>query len=227
MQITHLILHYIPARKTWLNITLQLSGTIWIFGIVCGTVLWVLCSRNKSINTLHNITNTLLWWIPVLVLIYRAYFPLQQLMHIQIDSFVLVAGCLSIVNSIAVADLVKSAINNLPKEYVLLWTLCGLDKKTIIRHVQLPLILRHILWPLIMLQVTMMHATIFASLINVDEIFRQIQRVNAIEYKPIELYSILACIFLCISIPLQGFAKYFNTHFWQYDPATVAHQTNQ
>ena len=64
-----------------------------------------------------------------------------------------------------------------------------------------------------MLQVAMMHATIFASLINVDEIFRQIQRVNAIEYKPIELYSILAVIFLCISIPLQFFAKYFNDRF--------------
>lgn len=220
MHIIDLIIHYIPARKAGLTVTLQLSIIIWSLGIVCGTCIGIASSRNNFINTLHTSIHHLLWWIPVLVLIYRSYFPLQQLLHIQLKSFILVAGCLSIINSITVADLIKHAIQNLAKEYSTVWMLCWLSKKAIIRHIQLPLIIRHVVWPLIMLQVSMMHATIFASLINVDEIFRQIQRVNAIEYKPIELYSILAFIFLCISIPLQLFAKNFSQRFWSYAPSS-------
>lgn len=223
MHIFDLILHYIPARKVWLIVTLQLSTLIWIFGILFGTLLGVYCRRNKYIDSMHHLSNTLIWWIPVLVLIYRAYFPVQQFLQVQIDSFVLVAGCLSVVNTVAIADLIKTAITNLPKEYITLWTLCWLHKKTIIRRIQLPLIVRHVLWPVIILQVAMMHYTIFASLINVDEIFRQIQRVNAIEYKPIELYSILALIFLCISVPLQLFAKHFSRRFSYNAPHTLPH----
>ncbi len=54
----------------------------------------------------------------------------------------------------------------------------------------------------------MLHMTIFSSLISVEEIFRMSQRVNAIEYQPVEIYSALGVFFLLISLPINGLALY-------------------
>jgi ABC-type amino acid transport system permease subunit len=59
----------------------------------------------------------------------------------------------------------------------------------------------------------MLHNSIFASLINVDEIFRQIQRINAMVYKPIELYTALAMFFIVITVPLTLVAYYLKKKY--------------
>ncbi len=55
-------------------------------------------------------------------------------------------------------------------------------------------------------QVNMLHMTLFASLISVEEVFRVAQRVNALEYRPVEIYSALGLFFLLLSLPLTGLA---------------------
>lgn len=52
----------------------------------------------------------------------------------------------------------------------------------------------------------MLHTTLFASLISVEEIFRVAQRINAKIYKPVEIYTALGVFFLLVCLPLNGFA---------------------
>ena len=59
----------------------------------------------------------------------------------------------------------------------------------------------------------MLQATLFASLISVDEIFRVAQRINATIYRPIEIYTCLGMFFLLICLPLNGFALWFKEKF--------------
>jgi ABC-type amino acid transport system permease subunit len=61
--------------------------------------------------------------------------------------------------------------------------------------------------------VTILQATLFASLISVDEIFRVAQRINAIVYRPIEIYTALAGFFLLICLPLNGLAYFLEARF--------------
>ena len=56
--------------------------------------------------------------------------------------------------------------------------------------------------------VVMLHMTLFASLISVDELFRAAQRINAQIYKPVEIYSAVGLFFLLVSLPLNGLALY-------------------
>ena len=59
----------------------------------------------------------------------------------------------------------------------------------------------------------MLHTTLFASLISVEEIFRVAQRINAQIYKPVEIYTALGIFFLAISLPLNGLALWLPERF--------------
>ena len=59
----------------------------------------------------------------------------------------------------------------------------------------------------------MLQCSLFASLISVDEIFRVAQRINATIYRPVEIYSALALLFLAVCLPLNGLALWLRMRF--------------
>jgi polar amino acid transport system permease protein len=90
---------------------------------------------------------------------------------------------------------------------------CGLRSRDILLRIQLPLVLRQILPPLLTLQVVMLQATLFASLISVEELFRVIQRINAEVYRPVETYTLLALFFIALCAPLNMLAVVMRRRF--------------
>lgn len=207
MNIFEILIQYKTAFLLGLSVTLKICLLTRWFGIFFGVGLGILISKYKILKKINFWLSSLIGWIPILVLLYWMYFPLQQALNINIDSFVLATTCFVIVNMFMVAKIVNEGIENLPKQYVTAWKLCWLSDNTILQKVQIPLIFKHIIWPILIVQITMLHTSIFASLINVDDIFRQIQRVNALVYKPIELYSLLAVFFIIISVPVYILAN--------------------
>ena len=132
---------------------------------------------------------------------------------IVVDPFYTAALTLSIVNIFGVADLVRTALDDFPKQYLTAAKVSGLTKKQTIMNIQLPLIFRQVLPGLLLLQVMMLHTTLFASLISVEEIFRVAQRINAQIYRPVEIYTALGVFFLMVSLPINGFALWFKAKF--------------
>jgi ABC-type amino acid transport system permease subunit len=120
---------------------------------------------------------------------------------------------LAIVNVFAVSEIVRGALRDFPKQYLVAAQVCGIDKVRTITDIQLPLILRQILPGLLTTQVAMLQATLFASLISVDEIFRTAQRINASIYKPVEIYTSLGVLFLAVCLPLNGFAIWLRKRY--------------
>jgi len=213
-EIFNILVHYKTAFLLWLLVTLKICLYTWILGIFFGVVLWILSNEYKStIWRINTWLYTLIEWIPVLVLLYWLYFPMQQILWISINSFILAVACFAIVNMFLVAKVIKDWIENLPKQYVISGKLTWLSNTTILLKIKLPIIFKHVIWPIIIIQITMLKNSIFASLINVDDIFRQIQRVNAIVYKPIELYSLLALFFITISVPINIFANHLKKKY--------------
>jgi polar amino acid transport system permease protein len=187
---------------------------IWIIGIILGTALGVLSAKySKSIGFITKIASTFISGVPVIVLLYWLYYPMQQELQIDIPAFNIAVFEFSFINVFMVADLVKNAIKDLPNQYLLAAKVSGLSERTILTKIQIPLIFKQLLGPILLVQISVLHNSIFASLINVDEIFRQIQRINAIVYKPIELYSALAMFFIIISVPLTIIAYYLKRKY--------------
>ena len=184
MNIFEILLNYKEAFLQGLKVTLELCVLVWGIGIFFGTIIGILSAKNKIFGKISKILSMLISGVPVIVLLYWLYYPLQQQLDINIPAFSIAVLALSLVNIFSVTDLVKNAIKDLPNQYLLSAKVLGLKDGTIIKKIQIPLIFKQLIGPILLVQITMLHSSIFASLINVNDIFRQVQRINAIIYKP-------------------------------------------
>lgn len=214
MNIIDIIINYKEGLAAGLLVTLKLCLIIWFSGILVGTLLGYLGYRHKpEIGTPSRVMSFILSGIPVLVFLFWLHYPLQAMLGININPFYTSAIALSIINIFSIADLVRSALSNFPTEYSLAAKVCGMCPRETFLKVELPIIFRQIIPTLLNIQVYMLQLTIFASLISVEEIFRVAQRINAIIYKPIEIYSALAIFFLIICLPLNGLAIWVKNRY--------------
>ncbi|MAS86771.1 MAG: hypothetical protein CMH30_02160 [Micavibrio sp.] len=214
MSVFDILIRYYPAFFQGLMVTMQLSAIIWLSGIFIGTTIGVLSNRYQiGVGIPARITSFLLSGIPILVFLFWLHYPAQAMFDIVVDPFYTAALTLSIVNIFGVADLVRTALDDFPKQYLTAAKVSGLTRKQTILNIQLPLIFRQVLPGLLLLQVMMLHTTLFASLISVEEIFRVAQRINAQIYRPVEIYTALGVFFLMVSLPINGFALWFKAKF--------------
>ena len=202
-----ILVDYFPAFLAGTSVTLELSAIVWLSGILFGVPLGILAAKNKDLGKFSKTTNFIISSIPVLVFLFWLHYPAQSALGLVIDPFYTAALTFSLINIFGVSELVRNAINTFPKQYLTAALVCGLNKKTTLIKIQLPLILRNILPALLILQITMLHVTLFASLISVDELFRTAQRINSQIYKPIEIYTGLAIFFLLICLPINILAS--------------------
>ncbi|MGE0252067.1 MAG: ABC transporter permease subunit [Dongiaceae bacterium] len=197
-----------------LGVSPQLASIIWGVGIVVGSILGFLGWRIPgSIGKPSQIFSFVLSGIPILVFLFWLHYPVQAMFNVVIDPFYTAAFTFTIVNIFGVADIVRIACQEFPEQYVTAARVCGMNMRQIALKIQLPIIFRQILPSLLMLQVTMLHVTLFSSLISVEEIFRVAQRINAQIYKPVEIYTALGVFFLAVCLPLNGLALWLKDRF--------------
>lgn len=209
-----LLIKYRAGFFSGLLVTLKLCALIWSIGLLVGALFGVAAARAPgSLGRLSRLASFVLSGTPVLVILFWLHYPAQAVFGIVVDPFYTAAFALSIVNIISVADLVREAVSRFPRELIIAAQVCGVSPLTIARRIQLPIILRGLTPSLLMLQVSMLHATMFASLISVEEVFRVAQRVNAIEYRPVEIYTALAFFFLLVCLPINGIALFLQRKY--------------
>lgn len=196
-----------------LLVTFQICFIVWLVGLLVGTFVGYFSSKYKSLKTIIKTLSFVLSGVPVLVFLFWLHYPAQSLLHISVDPFYTTTFMLSLLNIIAVSEIVNNGVNNLPKQYVEVAKVCGMNSKDTFTKIQFPLIARHILPSLLTAQVNTLHLSLFASLISVEEIFRVSQRIISIEYKPVEVYTALGIFFLIVSLPINGFAIYLKNKY--------------
>ncbi len=214
MNVFDILIKYYPAFLQGLKVTLEMSVIIWALGIILGTALGVAASRfPKSVGVPTRLVSFLLAGVPILVFLFWLHYPAQAMMDVVIDPFYTATFTFTILNIFGVADLVATALNEFPKQYITAARVTGLTPKQTILKIELPLIARAVTPALLMLQVTMLHVTLFSSLISVEEIFRVAQRINAQIYRPVEIYTALGVFFLAVCVPVNMIALYLKNKF--------------
>lgn len=214
MTVFDILVKYYPAFLNGLSVSLQLSTIIWACGIFIGGALGLAGARFRLwVGVPSRLFSFMLSGIPILVFLFWLHYPAQAMFDIVVDPFYTAALTLSIVNIFGVADIVRGALADFPQQYLTAAKVTGLTQKQTVFRIILPLILRQILPALLMLQVVMLHTTLFASLISVEEIFRVAQRINAQIYRPVEIYTALGVFFLAVSLPINGVALWLRARY--------------
>ncbi len=214
MTVWDILIAYHVAFLQGLSVTLKLCGTIWAMGLAFGVGLGVLGGyRRESWGRFIHGSSFFFSAIPTLVILFWLHYPAQAALDVVIDPFYTAALTLSLVNVFSVAESVRQAVADFPSQYVLAGRVCGMRSRDIVRYIQLPILFRQLLPGLMVLQVGMLHASLFASLISVEELFRVAQRINSLIYKPIEIYTALAFFFLAVCLPIHVLAAYLKSRY--------------
>lgn len=214
MSIWDILVRYRPEWLHGLGVTLQLCAWIWGVGLLAGTALGAAGARWKeSVGATSKAASFILGGMPILVFLFWLHYPLQAYFRVVIDPFITAVVAFALVNTLLVADTIRGVLNDFPRQYLAAAKVCGLDPRATFLKIQLPIIFRQVIPGLLTLQVAMLHATLFASLISVDEIFRIAQRINSQVYKPVEIYTALAALFLIVCLPLHGLAHWLRVRY--------------
>ena len=209
-----ILFEYKVALVRGVFVTLELAIITWISGILLGSVLGFLSSKYpQTIGKITKIASFFLASIPILVILFWFHYPLQAIFNLVIDPFITSAFVLSVVNIFFITEIVSTALNEFPKQYIIAGLVSGMKESEIFKKIQVPIIFRQIIPGLLTSQVTMLHLTLFAGLISVGEILRVTQNINSLIYSPVELYTAVALFFLIICVPLNGLAIYLKKKF--------------
>ncbi len=214
MNVVNILLTYRWEFLSGLRVTVELCLLIWPIGILAGVLLGAAGARWKLVvGAPSRVASFILSGIPVLVFLFWLHYPLQYLLDITIKPFYTATAALCIVNTFLVADLIRAVLLDFPSQYVMAAKVCGLSERQTVLRIQLPIIARQVLPNILFIQVGMLQATLFASLISVEEVFRVAQRINSEVYRPVEIYTALALFFLAVCLPLHGLAQYLKIRF--------------
>lgn len=214
MSVWDILVKYQIAFAGGLATTFRLALIVWFAGLLIGAALGILGAKWKfAIGLPSRFLSFVLSGVPILVFLFWLHYPLQTMLGVVVDPFVTAAVTLTIINVFAVADVIRGVLADFPAQYVTAGTVCGMTPFQILLYIQLPIVLRQTVPVLLMIQVNMLQATLFASLISVPEIFRVAQQINAQIYKPVEIYTALGLLFLAICLPMNGLALLLKARF--------------
>ncbi len=213
MSVLDILLNYYPTLLGGLLVSLELFLSVSVLGIFFGVMFGMLGAQNPAVGTLVKVTSFLVAGVPLLVLLYWFYYPFQQLLGVSVSPFLTATCTLAIVNIAAVAELVRRALMDFPKQYIIAAQMAGLSSGQIFKQIQFPMIFRQVIPSLLTTQLFVLQCTLFASLISVQEIFRVAQNLNAVLYRPIEIYTTLALFFMLVLAPLYYLAYYLREKF--------------
>lgn len=219
MNVIDIIATYHVGFLSGLLVTLKLCLIIWSTGLVVGTGLGTAAAHDPIWGKFVHGAAFFLAAVPTLVILFWLHFPAQTMLsnltgsEVVIDPFITSAFTFSLVNILAMAEMTRVAIRDFPKQYITAGQVCGMTNTAIFRFIQLPLLFRQLLPSLLTQQVAMLHMTLFASLISVEEIFRVSQRINSTIYKPIEIYTALGVFFIAVCLPINLLAAYLHRRY--------------
>ena len=214
MSVLSILLTYHAAFLQGLRVTLELCAIIWTSGSVFGVLLGVIAANHsQSWGLLTRGMSFAFSAIPTLVVLFWLHYPVQAMFDVVIDPFFTASLTFSLVNIFGVGEMVRQAVSDFPKQYMIAGRVCGLNRRDLVTKIQLPILFRQLLPSLMTQQVSMLHATLFASLISVEEIFRVAQRINSTIYRPVEIYTALAFFFLAVCLPINMAAAYMKKRY--------------
>jgi len=211
-EIFSLIQRYHEALFVGCLTSLELAAIAWVAGLVLGVLLgvWRASMSRGASRSRASWFSTVASSIPVMVYLLWCHYPLQTALKISVPPFITAATVFTLYNALTIGEVVRSAVGDLPVAFSMAAQVTGVPRSVYVRFVMIPLALRAALPGYLASQVGVLHLTLFASLISVDELFRVTQRINALEYNAVGVFSLLALFYFVLSFPLLIVARLAN-----------------
>ena len=196
----------------WVTIKLSLISAIFsiIFGILFGLFMVI---KNPITKIISQIYLQAIRIMPPLVLLFIAYFGVTRMYGIHISAETSAIIVFAIWGTAEMGDLVRGAIESIPKSQIESATALALNKKQIYLYVIIPQIIRRLMPLSVNLITRMIKTTSLVVLIGIVEVLKvgqQIIDTNRFQYPngAIWIYGVIFLLYFLSCWPLSILAKF-------------------
>lgn len=197
-------------------VTLQLAVAAVVFSFVIGTVLGVAAALGgRVVRSVLTTYVFLVRGIPVLVLIFIAYFGLPRL-GLEAPNYMAATIALVVYFAAFVTDIVRGGIESVPKTSLEAAKAIGLRPLQSLIHVQLPLGLRLAAPALVTIAAIAVKSTSYASIVGVWELTYASREVVERTLAAFEVFLSVMLIYFAICYPISLLATHLHRRY-QFD----------
>jgi len=205
MDIAFLSINYLLKAAL---VTVEIAAATVVLSFVIGTALGVAAAiGGRTIRSILTVYVYVVRGVPVLVLIFIAYFGLPRL-GVDAPNYVAATIALVIYFAAFVADIVRGSILAVPKSTVEAGLAIGLRWTQILTQIQLPLGMRLALPPLVTTASIAVKSTSYASIVGVWELTYASREVVERTLAAFEIFFSVMVIYFCICYPISLCATY-------------------
>jgi polar amino acid transport system permease protein len=164
-------------------------------------------SKNRILNHVHRGWVELFRSVPVLVMLLWVYYglPISTGLDLGIMSAAIIS--LALTDSAFEAEIFRAGIKSIPRSQHEAARIMGCTEPQVLWHVILPQTIRNILPPLVNQFAYMLKISSIASVIGLGELTRKANELTVIEYRPLEIYTILILEYLVLILMVSFFAR--------------------
>jgi polar amino acid transport system permease protein len=208
-----LALKSLPFLWDGLLVTLQVSALVVAFSLVGGLLLGVtLVFGPRWLRWPIRAYSDFLRGVPLLVLIFFVYYGLP-VFRINLTNFVAAVLALSAFKTAHVIELVRGAVQSIPRGQTDAGKAIGLTFGQRLRHVIAPQAVRRFLPPWINAVVDTVKGSALVSLVGIVDLMLAIQQVIGRTYEPMPLYVVGALIYFAINYSLSLTSRQLEARF--------------
>ncbi len=190
----------------------RLTLLVSILGVAIGLVLGaVLCAARispiRSIRTASAIYTSFFRGVPLLVQLLLFYYMLPVI-GLNVPAMVAAVGTVGLCSSAYVAEYLRGAINAIPPGQREAAVTLGFAPTRIWTRIILPQAFRISLPALINELILLVKASSLVSLVGITELTRTSQALSSATYRPLEIFSSAAAVYLFINLSLALLGRF-------------------
>jgi polar amino acid transport system permease protein len=201
-------------------------GVVWtlvltLAAVAAGTlggILWglVLAARGRRWTELKWILlfiNDVTRALPLLILLLMVNYYGASLLGLR-STFWTAALAMSLNLAAFVADVLRGAIRGVPRPHIDAGLALGMSDAQILMRITLPEALRSMVPTIALLYIDMLKMSSLASVIAYPELTYTGSQVIALQFRPLEVFALIAAIYVAIVMPLSYFQRALEESRW-------------
>ena len=201
----HLLQPYISMFVEGLAVTCEVTAAALAIALVLGFIIAVLkVVPCRPLRALLDFYTSIFRGVPLIVLLFMAYFATPQLTGYKISMFAAGVITLGLNGSATVSETVRGGIEGVDRGQYDAARAIGLPYGTMMRLIIIPQALRSVIPALVNEVITVLKSSSLVATIGLMDMMRAAQSVQALTYRAFEPFLAVAVVYYLIVIALTA-----------------------
>ena len=208
-----LIEPYAPMFEGGLVVTLEVTGVALLLAFVLGFLIAVLKVLScEPLRVILDLYTSIFRGIPLIVLLFIAYFGMPQLTGYKISMFTASVLTLGLNGSATVSETVRGGIEGVDRGQYDAARALGLPYPSMMWEIIIPQALRSVAPALVNEAITVLKSSSLVATIGLMDMMRAAQSVQALTYRAFEPFVVVAAVYYVIVMALVALSRRMERH---------------